>query len=83
MEIIKTDNQRKMEAKHAKICRAYKALREKEEGVSEYAILRTLSVNFEMTVEGIRQVLIKNDLYKSNEQARGEDGGGGTAPSDE
>lgn len=69
---VRTQKEKEREKKHKDICDEYQKIRQQLPELKEGRIMLSLAIKFDMTVPGIRNILIKNKLYtlkkKSYEQ---------------
>ena len=66
-EDLRTLSERLRDEKHKSICERYKELRERYPEVKPYRCIYLISVEVNMTVPGVRNVLEKHGLYGNKE----------------
>ena len=66
-EDLRTLSERLRDEKHKSICERYKELQVKHPGVKPYRYMHLISIEFNMTVPGIRHILEKHGLYSNKD----------------
>lgn len=64
MEVLKTIREREREDLHARICQMYIETKEKYPELAPSRIFLSIATQIGWTLQGVRKVLIQNNLYK-------------------
>lgn len=64
MTDLRTPLQKARDIKHAQIATMYKDLRKEQPTASNNAIMQYIGEKFEMTIMGVKKVLVAKKLYK-------------------
>lgn len=68
MEVFKTNREKEREATHSKICKMYTETKEKHPELAPSRIFLSIATSIGWTLQGVRKVLIQNNLYKGEEK---------------
>ena len=68
MEVIKTIREIEREKMHSRICQMYIETKEKHPEFAPSRIFLSIATSIGWTLQGVRKVLIQNNLYKGEEK---------------
>lgn len=64
---LRTMSERLRDEKHKNVCKRYEELKEQYPDVKPYRLIRLISIEVNMTVPGVKNILEKNNLYVNNQ----------------
>ena len=61
---MRTENEKKVQEVHRKVCDMYKRVREENPEFSPHRVMRKIAEQFGYTTNNVRVILVQNDLYQ-------------------